>query len=330
MSMPIDFNRLFLSLPSPYMMLDRDLRFVMMNDRYLAVTDRTREALVGRYVFDAFPETGERLHKFKNAFEKALDGEVNSLVKEVFSIPRSPEKGGGFKEVWWSCHHLPVFDANGEICGMLQKAEDVTAEVQAEKMHELISSEFTHRIKNILAAISSIAQLSAKSSSSTQAFVSDFKGRIAGLARTHEMLAAGSWTRMTLEELLRLQLRPFTDDEQVIRPGPPVDLSARQAEALGMAFHELATNAAKYGAFASQNGELSVNWSTDAESNTCTIEWREQCVPTMKNEARAGFGSLMLDEVLPEQLSGLIARKFSETGSVLHDIFRSIFGGRIG
>ena len=312
--MPIDFDRLFLSLPSPYMMLDRDLRFVMMNDRYLAVTDRTREALVGRYVFDAFPETGERLHKFKSAFEKALDGEVNSLVKEVFSIPRSPERGGGFKEVWWTCHHLPVFDANGEIYGMLQKAEDVTAEVQAEKMHELISSEFTHRIKNILAAISSIAQLSAKSSSSTQAFVSDFKGRIAGLARTHEMLAAGSWTRMTLEELLRLQLRPFTDDEQVIRPGPPVDLSAGQAEALGMAFHELATNAAKYGAFASQNGELSVNWSADAESNTCTIEWREQCVPMMKNEARAGFGSLMLDEVLPEQLSGLIAREFSETG----------------
>ena len=66
---------------------------------------------------------------------------------------------------------------------MLQKAEDVTAEVQAEKMHELISSEFTHRIKNILAAISCIAQLSAKSSSSTQAFVSDFKGRIASLAR---------------------------------------------------------------------------------------------------------------------------------------------------
>ena len=63
--MPIDFDRLFLSLPSPYMMLDRDLRFVMMNDRYLAVTDRTREALVGRYVFDAFPETGERLHNSK-------------------------------------------------------------------------------------------------------------------------------------------------------------------------------------------------------------------------------------------------------------------------
>ena len=78
-----------------------------------------------------------------------------------------------------------------------------------------------------------------------------------------------------------------------------------------MAFHELATNAAKYGAFASQNGELSVNWSADAESNTCTIEWREQCVPMMKNEARAGFGSLMLDEVLPQQQYGFIEREFS-------------------
>ena len=74
---------------------------------------------------------------------------MNSLVKEVFSIAHYPERGGSFKEVWWTCHHLPVFDANGEICGMLQKAEDVTAEVQAEKMHELISSEFTHQIKNI-------------------------------------------------------------------------------------------------------------------------------------------------------------------------------------
>ncbi|MBS0244533.1 MAG: PAS domain-containing protein, partial [Proteobacteria bacterium] len=137
----IDYRRFFENLPSPYMMLDRDLRFVDMNARYLATIERSREELIGCYVFDAFPETGERLAKFRAAFLKALSGTPNTLVREPFSIARPEPQGGGKREVFWSCHHLPIYDADGEICGVAQKAEDVTSEVLAEKMRDVIARE---------------------------------------------------------------------------------------------------------------------------------------------------------------------------------------------
>jgi len=169
----IDFERLFQDLPTPCMILGRDLRFVAMNDGYLAVTGRRRQDLLGRYVFDAFPESGERLMRFKAAFERAIAGEPNSLVREPFAIERSAMEGAGRREVVWNCHHVPVYDQNGAICGMMQKAEDVTGEVSATGSRDVIAREFDHRLRNVLATVTSIARASAQSARSTE----DFRSR---------------------------------------------------------------------------------------------------------------------------------------------------------
>ena len=158
----IDFERMFYSLPTPYLVLDRQLNILDMNDQYLAVTQRSREDLLGRYVFDAFPEGPDRLAMFRDAFQRAVNGEANAIVKSPFSIPRPAAEGGGMREVWWTCHHLPVYGSDGVLCGMLQKAVDVTAEVLAERMRDIISLEFDHRVKNLLATVSTIARRTAK------------------------------------------------------------------------------------------------------------------------------------------------------------------------
>ena len=116
----------------------------------------TRDALLGRYVFDVFPETDARRTIFEQAFLNALRGETNLVVKQPFSIP--DPRTGELREVWWTCHHFPVFDGNGQIVAMMQKAEDVTAAVSAERMRDVVSQEFNHRVKNILSTITSIAR----------------------------------------------------------------------------------------------------------------------------------------------------------------------------
>jgi PAS domain S-box-containing protein len=324
-SMPIasfDVERLFRFFPSPYMVLDTQLRFIDMNDIYLSITQRTREELMGQYVFDAFPESEERLLVFKSAFERALAGEHNQLVKEPFSLPVSLAQGGGMRDVWWTCHHLPVYDRQGNICGMLQNAEDVTAHVTSERMRAVIGQEFGHRVKNILSTIISIARQTARSAKSTETFVSEFQGRIDAMARTHQTLADGAWERLTLETLLQSQLQTYAEQQRkATLSGPDVELSARHSEVLGMAFHELATNAAKYGAFFVPNGQLHVDWSVDTETGMCTIRWVESGVALSDEISATGFGSKIIDRVLPMELSGTVIRDFTPDGLVCTILF---------
>lgn len=145
---------------------------------------------------------------------------------------------------------MPIFDVAGQIRGVLQQAEDVTSEVTAEAMRDVVSREFDHRVKNLLATVASIARRTAQSATSIKAFLQDFDARIAAIARTHHLLVQGGWDGLGLAELLEAALGAFTGaDGDFIASGPAVELSGRQAQALGLAFHELATNAAKFGSY---------------------------------------------------------------------------------
>lgn len=312
----IDFRKIFNSLPAPYMVLDRALHFVDMNERYLQTTQRTREDLLGRYVFDAFPESGERLAMFKNAFERAVNGEANSLVKKPFSIPRPDSEGGGMREVWWTCHHQPIHDTHGTVCGMIQQALDVTREVTAERMRDVVSREFDHRVKNHLSTIAAIARRTARSADSTEAFLTDFEARINAMARTHQLLVHGGWDGMTLADLVQSELDPYRQGEhrQITVGGPEVELSARQAQALGMALHELATNAAKHGAFRDPHAQLVVRWSVDPRTNDIALHWQEDGLYGVVEPATSGFGTTIIEHVLPAQVSGSVERRFLPTG----------------
>ncbi|MGL4395421.1 MAG: sensor histidine kinase, partial [Hyphomicrobium sp.] len=270
-------------------------------------------------------ESPENTALFGSAFKRALAGEANVITRKPFSIPVPESDGGGTREVFWTCHHLPVRDKAGNICAMLQKAEDVTAEVTTERMRTVIAQEFGHRVKNTLATIGSIARQSATSATTVEAFLDSFQDRISAMARTHQMLADGSWQQTSLAELIGSQLRPFDKHrDQVSILGPHVELTARQSEVLGMAFHELATNAAKYGAFSVADGRLAVTWTLEPETHACIISWLETGLSALSPPATPGFGSKIIDRVLPMELSGRVERTFRPTG--LHCLIHFSFG----
>ena len=310
----IDYRRLFNDLPTPYMVLDTDLRFLDANDHYLEATKRTRDELIGTHIFAAFPGSEEEIAPFRDALLGALAGQATLLERQHYAISLPEDQGGGHREVWWSCRQAPVYDNNGRICGVVQHAEDVTSEVAAEQMRDAVSQEFAHRIKNLLATITVIARRTAAHARTMDDFTTVFGQRIDAMARTHQLLVNGGWDGMLLSDLLEGELTPFRNEGRsaITLRGPRVLLTSIQAQALGMAFHELSTNAAKYGAFSVPQGRLEVRWAL--EGGKLRIEWNEGGLDGVEGPENIGFGSRIIDEVMPMQVDGEVERVFTPSG----------------
>ena len=310
-----DFTTLFSITPMPLMVLDTELRFVTANHCYLAVTARALDDLVGRYVFDAFPETPERQAEMLIGFKGALAGDENSQEPHAFAIVR-PE--GGYQDVWWTTHQLPVRDADGKIVGIMQHCRDVTEEVNATRMRDVISQEYDHRVRNMLAKVSAVARRTAHGASNLKQFIDDFDPRINAMARAHSLLVNGGWERLSLSELIASELQPYVGaaSSQLAITGPDAALSSHVAQALGMALHELATNAAKYGALSRPEGHLNVHWSLGATDGALRLVWCETGVAVIAAPTHKGFGSTIIDRVLPAETGGSVDRQFTAAGQV--------------
>jgi PAS domain S-box-containing protein len=306
----IDFEALFESMPTPFMVLDKDLRFVAMNTAYLAMTARSKEQLAGVFVFDAFPESGERQEATRRPFQLALAGQENIVKRNVFAIERP---GIGRQDVYWDVHHTPVRDIDGAVVGVLQYALDVSAEIEAERMRDVISQEYDHRVRNMMAKISAIARQTARYNAETSEFLSEFERRIGAMARTHELLINGGWEQLGLRALVDSELEAYADKGQTLVSGENVALSSRVGQALGMALHELAINAAKYGALSQATGRLSVHWEPDKDHGV-TLHWHETGVAMTVSESPSGFGTTIIDRVLPLETDGSVTREIASTG----------------
>ncbi len=114
-----------------------------------------------------FPREPERLALFRDAFERALRGEANELVKTLFRVPKPAEEGGGFRDIYWTCSHLRCA-ARTAISFMIQHAQDVTEQVRAEKLNEVMARELEHRVRNILSVVTSIGRLAGRSASNSR------------------------------------------------------------------------------------------------------------------------------------------------------------------
>lgn len=248
-----------------------------------------RDRLIGREVF---PETAERLARFKGAFELALEGEANSVERERYDLP-APD--GGRQEVWWNTHQQPVRATDGAVVGVLQHVVDVTAEVRAERMRDVVLRELDHRMKNQLANISAIARRTAKDAEDTDAFLENFDRRLQAMSRTHQMLVDGQWSGLSMADLVISELSPYRDgvDVRIVVEGPPVTLSPAEFRALGLALHELATNAAKYGALGDDGVSLLIDWTE--HSDAVRLNWTETGLKPVVPPSRQGFGSIIVD-----------------------------------
>jgi PAS domain S-box-containing protein len=218
---------------------------------------------------------------------------------------------------WYDVHIEPLRDAAGAIAGLTCAAVDITERKEGEAHLRLLMRELTHRSKNLLAVIQAMARQTARHSGTIEGFLEQFSARLQALATSHDLLVQESWYGASLLELVRTQLGHYLDrnGSQISLAGPSVLLKPEAAQSLGLALHELATNAAKYGALSAPTGSVQIVWRRAAEPEEgIEITWVESGGPKVKEPERRGFGSLVIERNLSRSLDAEVELTFQPEG----------------
>ncbi len=203
-----------------------------------------------------------------------------------------------------------------------QRQREAEAYLQERKRSEehqfLLMRELQHRVKNTLATVQGLLQATSRSASTVEEFKQVFEARVLSLSRTHNLLVETSWRTALLEDILRGELGPYDDGTgtRVVLSGPAVVLPAELAVPIGMAIHELTTNAAKYGAFSTPHGWLEIEWDVRSVNGASELQlwWIERDGPPVEKPNRKGFGSRLIQQLLTTQCRAEIDFDFDRLG----------------
>lgn len=178
-----------------------------------------------------------------------------------------------------------------------------------------LSRELSHRVKNTLANVLSIVALTRRRASNIDEFAESLTGRLRALSATQDLLSLSDWREAGVEELLREELAPYIDEDEprILLEGPEVSLAPNDALSLGLAIHELATNAAKYGALSVPGGTVRVLWHLETP-DTVLVAWREQGGPPVSAPTRRGFGIELIEKIVSQELNAKVELQFLPTG----------------
>lgn len=203
----------------------------------------------------------------------------------------------------------PIRDAAGTIVGASKIARDITAARENEERIRLLMAEVNHRVKNQFAVILSMIRETRRQSPDPAVFQQRVRDRIMALARSHDLLVESEWAGTDLNALITAQLESFEHRAQVVLSGPPVALKPMALQYLGIAFHELATNSAKYGALSGACGDIRVSWEFGTGAGAerqFSLHWRETVRGAIGEPAvgREGFGTTVLKRITPSALHG--------------------------
>lgn len=249
-----------------------------------------------------------------------------SHKRTQFRLRRDPESSKSFQEpqrkngdlVAVSLTISPVRDATGHIVGASKIARDITATKENEQRIHKLMREVNHRVKNQYSVILSMIRETNKRSQTPDEFERQVRERIMALSRSHDLLVSADWKGATISELLLAQAKPFDREDAITTAGPPVTLNPNAIQYLGIAFHELCTNSAKYGVLSGHQGIIAVTWAVAEHEGvpTLNLTWAEQDGTQVKEIVKGGFGSVVLKRVAPQALSGTGDLKYGSNAVV--------------
>ena len=183
------------------------------------------------------------------------------------------------------------------------------------QVRDTLMLELNHRVKNTLANVLSIITLTRRKATDLDSFAESLSGRVRALSATHDILTAQQWSSATLESIVRAELAPYLgrDEAQAEISGPEILLAPNTALSLGLAIHELATNAAKYGALTDGQGKVTVSWAVN-DNQTIKLDWVESGGPMVAQPDRAGFGTNLLRKTVSHELGRDVILDFAPLG----------------
>ena len=235
--------------------------------------------------------------------------------RELVNEFRFVRPGGEIR--WLEARSLIDYDRSGRAKRMTGVYIDLTERRKAEDHKSLLVAELDHRVKNILACVAAVAQHSRERSTSSEEFLKVLNGRINALANTHALLSRSRWEGVGLDELVRTELA-FCTKESTLIEGPKVELAAEATQSVAMVLHELATNAAKYGALSKGHGQVSVRWRLSLRgraSGKLVLEWRESGGPRVVAPNASGYGTSVIRDLIPYELGGKVDYHLAADGA---------------
>jgi PAS domain S-box-containing protein len=243
--------------------------------------------------------------------EKLLAGEIPSFE----TVTRYVSKDG--KTLWGHRHVSLLKDATGTATNVIVLVTNVSGQKRHEEHIRLLLREVNHRSKNLLALVQAVARQTL--ATKPDDFMGRFVERIQALAASQDLLVKNAWKGVDLGELARAQLAHFKDliGTHIELKGPPLLISASAAQTIGMALHELATNAGKYGALTNSAGKVTIEWALEgsqAGDAKFGMSWREQGGPPVAEPLRRGFGSTVIGTLAEQSLDASIDTRFHATG----------------
>lgn len=280
-----------------------------VNPRFCEILARSNDAVLGRHFRD-FTDAQD-VDESERLFAKLVADGAPFQVEQRYVRPDGTR-------VWANTHVSLIHGEDGLPRRAVAMVLDITQRKLATEHRELLLRELNHRVKNTLATVQAITTQTLANADDLGGFKSDFFARLQALARSHDLLAKESWQGADLSALLLEELAPYATSSGVAPDidGDAVRLSAREALALGMALHELATNAAKYGAFSDANGKVRVRWQVLTRDGARWLElrWEERDGPAVTTPSRRGFGTRLVNDGIRHELGGNVSLDFAPAG----------------
>ncbi len=236
--------------------------------------------------------------------ERAYAGQETFIADFPLTIDRS----GAPEEAFFTFSYSPLRLADGTIGGMIDTVMETTASVRARIQAEVLNHELGHRLKNMVAMMQSLVLQTLRDIPQRGA-VEALMERVAAMGHAHDVLLASNWAAADLRVVAETVLAPHDPGARFTLDGPPVTLGPRAVLGLSLTLHELATNAAKYGALASSGGGVSLAW--QVADSTLHLRWREVGGPPVTEPRRTGFGSRLIDRGLGR---GIVRRRYPQSG----------------
>lgn len=301
------------AVPAPIYVKDAEGRMLIANQQVMLAFGKSWDDVRGRTDLECLDDPGQAEQLIAND-RRVMETRASLEVEEVVGYD---EQG---RPRTWLSRKSPFFDESGRAIGLVGASIDVSARKRAEDARRLLVRELDHRVKNLLAIIAGMVNMSARSATCPRAMAAGLSGRITALARAHSLIR-GSITGETptegasLSRIAEEVLQPYrqADEARIRVSGPHVPLGPSAATSLALVLHEFATNAAKHGALSVAGGRLEVSWSAGEED--LTLAWSEEDGPPVAGPpARSGFGARLARLSVEGQLGGALSEEWRPAG----------------
>ncbi|MBE1161564.1 chemotaxis protein CheB [Dyella acidiphila] len=317
--------------------VSESLRHELERGQLAAIVDSSLDAVIG-YTLEgtitSWNKSAERIFGYSaqqamgQPLSMLLAADATEEAKIIFEFRTPGIRPDKFEATWKtrSDQAIPVSVSNSPVCNSMGKtiagsliARDISERRNAERHAHMMLGELNHRVKNTLASVQAIALQTLTASPSLDDFKTGFIARLKALSQTHNLLAQDAWEGVSLAALVRGELAPYEDEQGTSRVrlyGEDLKLSPRIALALSMAFHELTTNAMKYGALSNSKGTVDVSWAVRwvDQRSWLNLSWLESGGPAVITPTTHGFGTRLITGGLAYELDGEATLEFLPAG----------------